>query len=53
MLGYDWDPVLVGGIMRKVVGMPFNRHAGGRQCVRQGPPEVAIGEEDGAHAARS
>lgn len=46
-------PFLVGRIVDKMIGVPFNRQSGVLQDVREPSPEVAIRKIDKAQAARS
>jgi len=46
-------PFLVGRIVDKMIGVPFNRQPGVLQDVREPSPEIAIREIDKAQAARS
>ena len=46
-------PFLVGRIVDKMIGVPFNRQSGVLQDVREASPEIAIRKIDKAQAARS
>lgn len=52
-LTYFLQPDRVGTIMREMICMPLYVQAGGGQNFRKALSEVAVGEKDATHAARS
>ena len=47
------EPFLVGHVVDKMIGVPFNRQPGVLQDVREPSPEISIRKIDEAQAARS
>ena len=52
-LTYFLQPNWVGAIMREAICVPFNMQTGGGQNFRKAFSEIAVGEENATHAARS
>lgn len=47
------EPLFVGAVGREEVRVPFDAQAGGGENFREALSEIAVGEPDEAHAARS
>lgn len=53
MLSDGFQPGLVRTIGSEVIAMPLDRQPGVSQDFRESDAEIAVGEEDRCHAARS